>query len=166
MDLNILSEALHCLAAVTPLKTDCGEYCGAACCKDNGEAGSGVWLLPGEDDESPIAWAKLYLSKMPVCGEEVHTVYCLKPCQREARPFLCRIFPLSPYYSNKKQCWSVRMDRRAAAICPLYSWGKNGLSSEFVSAAERAVQLLSQDEDYLEVLKKLEAEEAAYRFEL
>ena len=166
MDLNILSAALDCLKDVTPLKTDCGEYCDAACCKDNGEAGSGVWLLPGEDGKSPMDWAKVFLSRMPVSHEEVMTLYCLKPCQREFRPFMCRIFPLSPYYSEKKQCWSVRMDRRAAAICPLYGWGKNGLSSEFVSAAEKAVQLLAQDSDYLETLRLLEAEEAAYRIEL
>ena len=166
MDIGILEEALCCLKDVTPLKTDCGEYCGAACCKDNGEAGSCVQLLPGEDDDSVLAWADVCLSKMPVTHSEVQAIYCKKPCKRDFRPFLCRIFPLTPYYSQRKQCWSVRMDRRAAAICPLHGWGKSGLSSEFVAAAERAVQLLATDSDYLKALKELEAEEAAYRIKL
>ena len=166
MNTQILAEALDLLKDVTPLKTDCGKYCDAACCKDNGEAGSCVWLLPGEDDDIVMAWAEVRLSVMPVTHSEVQAIYCNKPCEREYRPFLCRIFPLTPYYSHKRQRWSVRMDRRAAAICPLYGWGKSGLSSEFVLNAERAVQLLATDGDYLEALKELEAEKAAYRIEL
>ena len=166
MNEKLLSKALNCLCDVTPLKTDCGLLCEAACCRDNGEAGSCVWLLPGEDAEGMNRWADVRLSAMPVTRREVQAIYCNKACKREARPFLCRIFPLTPYYSQKKQCWSVRMDRRAAALCPLYACGKNGLSSEFVQSAERAVQLLAQDEEYLSVLKDLEQEEAAYRMTL
>lgn len=166
MNIDILNAALNCLKDVTPLKTDLGAYCGAACCKDNGEAGSCVWLLPGEEKTDVRDFADVRADTMPVTQSEVSSIYCFKPCKRDLRPFLCRIFPLSPYYSDKKQCWSVRMDRRAAAICPLFGWGKSGLCSEFVLAAERAVQMLAQDSVYLEWLKKLEAEEAAYRMVL
>ena len=165
MESTVLGAALALLRDVTPLKTDCGAYCFAACCKDNGEAGSGVWLLDGENADH-MEWAKKYETRLPVTGQSVKAVYCLRPCRREARPFLCRIFPLTPYYSHKKQRWSVRMDRRAAAICPLFPYGKNALTPEFVSACEEAVNLLATDKNYEEQLKALEAEEAAFRMEL
>ena len=58
------------------------------------------------------------------------------------------------------------MDRRAAALCPLYGYGKTGLDREFVEQAEQAVQLLAVSPKYLSWLKALEQEEAAYRLEL
>ena len=154
------------LKDVTPLKTDCGEYCQNACCRDNGEAGSCVWLLPGEDDDSVMEWADVRIVTMPVTRSEAQAIFCRKLCQRDHRPFLCRIFPLSPYYSQKKQRWSVRMDRRAAAICPLFQFGKSGLRRDFLEAAECAVNMLASDQDYRQALEELEKEESAYRFEL
>ena len=166
MNSEILRDALDCLKEVTPLKTDCGLFCEAACCKDNGEAGSCVWLLPGEDADQVSTWAEVRESTMPVTGAKTQAIYCFKPCNRDARPFLCRIFPLTPYFSQKNQCWSVRMDKRAAALCPLYFYGKNGLRRDFVVKAQEAVQILAQDVDGLAALKLLEIEESAYRIEL
>ena len=165
MDRSILESALDCLKELTPLKTDCGAYCDKACCKDSGEAGSGVWLLPGEDCKD-YNWANVSDTVMPVTNQSVKAIYCLSPCERDTRPFLCRIFPLTPYYSNRKGDWSVRMDRRAAPICPLFAYGKTGLSTDFVAAAEKAVRILAKDEDYLKILRFLEQEESAYRMEL
>ncbi|MBQ3668704.1 MAG: hypothetical protein II920_05710 [Clostridia bacterium] len=165
MDTALLNSANSLLENVTPLRDDCGQYCDRACCRDNGEAGSCVWLLPGEDANA-MEWAQSHEALMPVTKTKCAGVYCLSPCDRALRPFMCRIFPLSPYFSEKKNSWSVRMDRRAAALCPLFSYGKKGLRSEFVSACEQAVQLLASDADYLSCLEALEAEEAAYRMEL
>lgn len=165
MDREILTKASDLLAELTPLSSDCGLLCGGACCKDNGEAGSGVWLLPGEE-ETERPWADISQTLTPVTKTAFETIYCRGMCERSRRPFLCRIFPLSPFYSLKKGCWSVRMDRRAAALCPLFSYGIKGLKPEFVSACRRAVQMIACDPDGEALLKILEAEEAAFRFEL
>ena len=160
-----LAKALALLENVTPLSTDCGCLCGAACCRDNGEAGSGVWLLEGESGEN-MNWGHVAEEKMPVTGRAVRTLYCDGMCDRHLRPFMCRIFPLSPYFSRKKQAWDVRMDRRAAAVCPLFGYGKIGLSPEFTSACAEAVRILAEDPQGEELLEALQSEEAAYRMEL
>lgn len=165
MDQRLFSQAMDLLMDVTPMKTDCGALCGAACCRDNGEAGSGVWLLPGEC-RNGIPWGTISASHMPVTDTPVRTLYCTGPCDRRLRPFLCRIFPLTPYYSEKKQTWSVRMDRRAAQICPLFRGGIKTLSPAFVENARKSVSILSGDPDWLEMLKLLQQEESAYRFSL
>ena len=165
MDKEILNQALKLLENVTPLNTDCGLLCSGACCKDNGEAGSGVWLLPGEEDISHD-WADTKGTKTPVTQTEFTMIYCRGMCERDKRPFLCRIFPLSPFYSEKKCCWSVRMDRRAAALCPLFAYGVRGLKPEFVEACREAVKLISEDEEGEALLRVLEKEESAFRFEL
>ena len=165
LDKELLRRASELLADLTPLSSDCGLLCGGACCKDNGEAGSGVWLLPGEED-IPHDWAETKTTKTPVTQTELHMIYCRGMCERDKRPFLCRIFPLSPFFSEKKGCWSVRMDRRAAALCPLFSYGVRGLKPEFVEACREAVQLLSEDPEGEELLRILEKEESAFRFEL
>ena len=165
MDKELLIRASELLADLTPLSSDCGLLCSGACCKDNGEAGSGVWLLPGEETaERP--WADIKKTNAPVTKTAFETIYCRGMCERDKRPFLCRIFPLSPFYSEKKGCWSVRMDRRAAALCPLFSYGIKALKPEFVSACREAVQLIAGDPEGEALLRILEAEEAAFRFDL
>ena len=162
MNQEVLAAAKKLLETLTPLKTDCGTLCGAACCQDNGEAGSGVWLLPGECAEA-MRWGEVKQTHMPVTGNAVRTLYCKGACERGVRPFMCRIFPLTPYLSSKTGTWEVRLDRRAAAVCPLFDCGKRGLDPEFVSAATRAVRLLAGDAAYRRLLEVHQAEEQAFR---
>ncbi len=162
MDLELLRRACALLEEATPLKTDCGLLCDAACCRDNQDAGSGVWLMPGED-AAQMDWGSVGEFRLPVSGRQMEMLYCTKMCSRPLRPFLCRIFPLTPYYSNKTKRWDVRMDRRAAALCPLFAYGKRGLAPEFVQAAGQAVGLLAQDADFERILIDLQAEEEAIR---
>ncbi len=162
INLELLERACALLAETTPLKTDCGLLCDAACCRDNKDAGSGVWLLPGED-AAQMDWGCATQLQLPSSGRQMRMLYCNSMCSRPLRPFLCRIFPLAPYYSTKAKRWDVRMDRRAAALCPLFACGKRGLAPEFVQAAGQAVQLLSQDEAFEQVLIDLQAEEDAIR---
>ena len=164
MDTELLKQARDILENLTPLKSDCGQYCGSACCKDNGEAGSGVWLLPGEGADFAPEFLKP--GRLPVAGKTVVTLYCGAACDRKKRPYLCRIFPLVPYYSEKKQAWSVRMDRRAAQICPLFSMGTKALCPAFTEGVRQSVQLLASDPEWEAVLKTLAAEEEAYHFTL
>ena len=165
MDQKLLNEALALLESATPLHSDCGALCDSCCCKDNGEAGRGVWILPGEDDKS-FFWGTVEDSVMPVTDTPVKTLFCHDSCLRSLRPFMCRIFPLSPYWSAKQNAWSVRMDRRAAAVCPLFAYGKKGLSPDFTARAAKAVRLLAADDEGVKWLKILEEEEAAYRITL
>ncbi len=165
MNADILNKTLSLLENVTPLKTDCGLLCGASCCRDNGEAGSAVWLLPGEED-GDFSWAEVSDTATPVTGTPMKQIYCNAFCERTKRPFLCRIFPLSPYYSKTKSIWSVRMDRRAAALCPLFMCGIRGLDPVFTGTCREAVRLIASDPEGEQLLRILEAEEDAYRFEL
>ena len=162
--MSVTENASALLENVTPLKTDCGLLCSAACCTDNGEAGSCVWLLPGE--EAGCDWGSVSSAVLPVTGIKLNSLYCTSPCTRSRRPFMCRIFPLSPYYSVKRGIWDVRMDRRAAAVCPLFKSGVRGLNPDFISAARAAVTMLSEDAEGLKLLKALYAEEDACRLSL
>lgn len=153
------------LSDTTPLLTDCGLLCGHACCKPNGDAGETVWLFP-EEESLPMDWGKKQKTKMPVTGTIVTSLWCEKPCKRESRPFQCMIFPLVPYYSEKKQAWSVRMDRRAFALCPLTAYGKKGLNPEFVNRCELAVRMIAETEAGERFLEALAREEDAYRITL
>lgn len=162
---DTLSKARTLLENVTPLLTDCGLLCGHACCSANGDAGESVWLFP-EENEFDMPWGEKRQSKMPVTGTPVISLYCHAPCERAKRPFQCMIFPLVPYFSEKKDAWSVRMDRRAYALCPLTGCGKKGLNPEFVKKAELAVRIISGTEAGERFLEALAREEDAYRITL
>ena len=136
-----LKKARALLENVTPLTTDCGLLCGHACCKPDNDAGDSVWLFPGEEETS-YTWGEVTPVRLPVTGVQAKSLFCTSFCERDKRPFQCMIFPLVPYFSDKKNAWSVRMDRRAFAVCPLASCGKKGLNPEFVKNAETAVRIL------------------------
>ena len=157
-----LKKARALLENVTPLTTDCGLLCECACCKADEDSGDSVWLFPGEE-EIDFFWGEVTDVLLPVTKTPAKSLYCTDFCPRENRPFQCMIFPLVPYFSNKKNAWSVRMDRRAFAVCPLTAYGKKGLNPEFVENAEKAVQLLSETETGERFLEALAREESVYR---
>ncbi len=157
-----IRKARALLENVTPLKTDCGLLCDHACCKPDEDSGDSVWLFPGEEEIS-YAWGEVTDVLLPVTKTPAKSLYCKSFCAREKRPFQCMIFPLVPYFSKKKNAWSVRMDRRAFAVCPLTSYGKKGLNPEFISNAEKAVQILSETETGERFLEALAREESVYR---
>ena len=85
---------------------------------------------------------------------------CTDMCERGIRPFLCRIFPLCPVM-GKSGKWTVRMDARARALCPLVKGGINALDPDFVRGCARAVRILAedpQDEAFLEKWAAIEEE--------
>lgn len=164
MNYKLLDEAKELIGDNTPLSTDCGALCNAACC-NGGSEDAGVWLLPGETPEE-CTWGKVSESRLPVAGTAIPLLMCENGCIRKARPFMCRIFPLTPFYSKKREVWDVRMDRRAAPMCPLFRCGAKGLSPAFTESARAAIRLLASDPEWEEVLKTLAAEEAVYHMEL
>ena len=160
-----LKKARELLENVTPLITDCGLLCDHACCKADEDSGDSVWLFPGEE-EIAFSWGEVTDVSLPVTGIKAKSLYCNGFCERENRPFGCMIFPLVPYFSKKTNAWSVRMDRRAFALCPLTAYGKKGLNPEFVENAEKAVQILSETETGERFLQALAREESVYREKL
>ena len=47
--MDVLDRARELLENVTPMKTDCGKICGAACCQPDEEDLNGMLLFPGEE---------------------------------------------------------------------------------------------------------------------
>jgi Fe-S-cluster containining protein len=142
-DGDLVIAARDMLCDITPVRRDCGELCGAACCRDpqDGEL-MGMALFPGEKSlyAAKSDWYKLYFGmrgKSPL-------LVCSDACPRKERPLACRIFPLTPYGREGKL--TVRIDPRARPLCPLYTSGKAGLAAEFVGAVTQAMNLLWQSE--------------------
>ena len=155
MNENLL-RARRLLNGVTPLKTDCGRCCGAACCQESEEEQIGMLLFPGEEE--------LYL------GREDYTVIplprgnlliCGGTCDREERPLSCRIFPLLPVIRGDEV--KTVTDLRAKGVCPLARQGKSALDPEFVHRVQEVGELLAKDDIQKHFLEELTAEQDELR---
>lgn len=139
----------------TPMLTDCGLLCGAACCQADADGQGGVYLFPGEEALlEDCAWG--HIEDAPFAPMLV----CDGPCDRERRPLGCRVFPLTPV-RGKNGRWTVRMDARARAMCPLAASGIGGLDPQFVRAVRDALRVVAEDPEgdaFLERWRDLEEE--------
>ena len=93
-------------------------------------------------------------------GSFAPVMLCTGTCERERRPLGCRIFPLTPV-RGRDGAWTVRMDARARAMCPLVRSGVRGLDPDFVRAVRRALRIIAEDPDgdaFLEKWRRLEEE--------
>ena len=152
-----LRQAWRILEAATPLRTDCGLYCGAACCAPDEDGQGGVFLFPGELKQMGGAeWGRIVKE-----GSET-MLLCRERCDRARRPLNCRFFPLLPCRDREGQ-WRVRMDARARAVCPLSRGGLRGLDPGFVRAATEAARLLARDEACSAFMERWSARERAFR---
>lgn len=155
MNREILRRAYEAIGDATPMTTDCGALCAAACCETDEDGQGGVCLLPGE--ESCAAWGELRHDGQM----DAPMLMCSGMCDRSARPFLCRIFPLCPVLGRDGK-WTVRMDARARAVCPL-SGGLKGLDPAFVRGCAKAVRILAEDAQGEAFLAKWSAIEEEFR---
>lgn len=153
---DTLKKAREMLEEITPLKTDCGRCCGAACCADTGDGENGMLLFPGEEElyEGAEGYRVLpaALGKLLVCSGK---------CERTERPLGCRIFPMLPVI-REGQVRAVT-DLRAKGICPLARQGKSALDPEFIRTVQEAGELLAKDESQRLFLEKLTAEQDELR---
>jgi len=150
---NQIERARMLLEKRTPLKTDCGLTCGAACCQADEDGEGGVRLFPGEARMYEGAdWARI----------EGGVLTCGGRCPRESRPLGCRIFPLTPF-RRKSGALFVRVDRRAFAMCPLAPHGLRALDPAFVSAAREALSIIDETPEGREFLDAWIAEERIFR---
>lgn len=141
-DLSLLRRAYAVLQDVTPFSYDCGKICSARCC--GGGSADGMWLLPGEEQLLPEDFTILTAEdgqKVAVCGGL---------CQREHRPFSCRIFPLFPVIREDEAGRTrirAEFDPRAVRICPIAA-GQFRTQRAFRLAVIRATRLLLRSETY------------------
>jgi len=157
MSPDILLRAREAIGDRTPMRFDCGALCGAACCQSDADGQGGVHLFPGEEALlEDCGWGRIVpdgLAPMLVCRGT---------CDRAARPLGCRIFPLTPV-RGKNGLWTVRMDARARAMCPLAAHGLSGLDPAFPRAVRAALRIVAGEAEGDAFLEKWAALEAEYR---
>ena len=157
MNASILQRACEAIGDKTPMLNDCGALCGAACCHPDEDGQGGVYLFPGEHALlRNCEWARV----LPAGFAPM--LLCDGACDRDRRPLGCRIFPLTPV-RGKNGKWTVRMDARARAVCPLVSSGLSGLDPEFVRGVRDALRVIAEDPEGDAFLKKWHALEEEYR---
>ena len=158
MNSEILDRAYAAIGDLTPMLTDCGALCGAACCQTDEDGQGGVHLFPGEAARlKDCDWADRTLP-----GSIAPVMMCLGRCERELRPLGCRIFPLTPVRGRNGR-WTVRLDARARAMCPLTQSGIRGMNPDFVRAVRDALRIVAGDPEGDAFLEKWAALEDEYR---
>ena len=135
---EILARARALFEDVTPLRTDCGQVCGGACCQSLPGETTGMLLFPGE-----AAYYEGREGYRMQATEQGMLLTCSGRCDRADRPLSCRLFPLLPLV--REDGVKVATDQRARVICPLARQGKDALAPEFVGAVRTAGELLAQD---------------------
>ena len=144
------------LDRVSPLDTDCGALCGAACCTSAYEDGEemGIFLLPGEDAlHSPqdewLDWSEESAEELGFPDswpDTVNFVHCKTPphCPRAKRPIQCRSFPLTPHLNEDGEMSLVYNDLDLPYRCPLID-EQTPLNDSFVQATETVWKHLIRD---------------------
>ena len=157
MNPNVRIRARARIGDLTPMLNDCGALCGAACCRMDDDGQGGVYLFPGERALlEHREWARVFT------GEFAPIMYCDGVCHRDERPLGCRIFPLTPVRGRNGR-WTVRLDVRARAMCPLAAHGIKGLDPDFVRAVRDALRIVAEDPEGDAFLEKWHALEEEYR---
>ncbi|MBR6503668.1 MAG: hypothetical protein IKT15_01675 [Firmicutes bacterium] len=113
---------------ITPLNTDCGALCGAACCTSD-EEDMIIYLLPGEEKlftrkEEWLNWDFDYAEDYDFPESwhgKVYYVHCktAPSCPREMRPLQCRFFPLAPHLTEEGVLRLIRYPDDLPYACPL-----------------------------------------------
>lgn len=131
---DLYKAAFEILGDLTPLKTDCGSLCDAACCK--GDQTTGMRLFPGEETPFKV-----------IEGEGLRLCVCGGKCTRSYRPLACRIFPLFPVVLENGRI-SAEIDTRALRLCPLAENAEMvKFNKDFITAVRRVGRLLYRHEE-------------------
>ena len=149
---DLIQKAYGIIGDATPLATDCGALCGAACCEGDG----GMLLFPGEADIlSGLSGFRLF--RVPFGGRRVWWLSCEGQCDRTQRPLACRMYPLAPRIGPNGAVSAWR-DLRAIAMCPLAREGR--LAPGFMEAVNAAYELLADDPAILSFMEAISDEVA------
>jgi len=161
MQNETIRRAMALLGDATPMLTDCGRLCGAACC--DGSGNDGMLLFPNE--ACMVADATVQAITLDAFTSPVRLMVCQGHCDRDTRPLACRLFPLMAFY-RKDGTLSVRTDARGRAVCPLCHGPASALSREFREKALAVYALLMEDPEQAAFLRELMALEAQFRLTL
>ena len=157
MDKAVILRAYEARGGLTPLLTDCGTLCRRGLLRPDADGQGGVHLFPGEAELLRDAdWCRI------VPASFAPMMVCEGRCERDKRPLGCRIFPLTPVRGRDGR-WTVRMDARARAMCPLVRSGLKGLDPAFVRAARDALRIVAEDAEGDAFLERWAALEEEYR---
>jgi len=137
---------------ITPLKGDCGELCGKACCQPRKNTDLGMYLFPGEEimfsgRENWLHWEQRQPDKdnFPASWQTpLYFIICTKPCPRANRPLSCRFFPLAPHLTSDGTLLLIRETMPLPYTCPLIAQ-QTPLEANFVGMVEQCWRLLLQD---------------------
>ena len=146
---DALLAARGIMTGVTPLNTDCGRLCRAACCLPDEEGKGGMLLFPGEEElysALPEGW---HMENDPLGT----LLICSGTCEREMRPLSCMLFPLWIFPDEKDL---IRPDPRGRQVCPLARRSLQALSPAFVSAAREAAEILCASGTHRQFIKKID----------
>ncbi len=134
------------LQHITPLKSDCGRVCGAACCAPDEDGQGGMLLFPGEEALYSVLPEGFALSRDDSVLPGMTLLTCSGRCDRNDRPLACRLFPLTPVIKEEGRI-ALRMDPRAFSCCPLAENGPRALDPAFIDAAREAARVLCQSDE-------------------
>lgn len=136
----------------TPVKTDCGKLCGAACCHGDD---CGMYLFPGEKKVYELLepdWIRI--EKSDFCytfgGKKKHIniAFCSGHCDRYQRPLACRIFPLTPIISEDGTL-KIITDPRSKSVCPMgRAFEPSDFDAQFLKNVKKAFSLLCRNEEF------------------
>ena len=141
MSVETIKKLYNFLNNLTPLVDDCGRICNHKCCK--GEMNDGMLLLPGEKEllEQFDCYSFYYDEKY-----ESDCVRCEGVCNRDFRPFSCRIFPYFIYKLNEESDISIAPDIRAYNFCPLID-KKYSLNKKYLRNMRICSKIIDSDEE-------------------
>ena len=159
-NINIINEAYNIIGGYTPLKknADCGKLCGKICCKGKD---SGMLLFPGEEEilkDIPGFYIER-IEYMDTPG--INLLLCDGTCDRNLRPFACRIFPAAPEISldeNNNIIISVRADIRGRHMCPLWDLNPDYINENFLDSVSKAFNILAKNKDALNLMRLISDE--------
>ena len=131
---KLYAQANRIIGDKTPLKKDCGQVCGGACCK--GDSDTGMLLFPFEDTTLTIKEK-----------DGVRLCVCDGSCNRDERPLSCKIFPFFPYVTSEGKI-KVIPDVRGINTCPLVShFAEVRFDRGFLYRVKKVGRLVYADEE-------------------
>lgn len=134
---RLVKLAYSAIGSATPLAIDCGCICSAKCCA--GDGNKGMQMLPGEDELLDNAGFTL------VVNENGRFCVCDGHCDRESRPFACRIFPYFPMpvlLRSGKYTIRTVPDPRAIGVCPILRSEDMEIQKKFIKKVKKAGRIL------------------------
>lgn len=142
---KLYATAYELFENVTPIKADCGSLCGKACCKDDEDEVSGMYLFPEENimfRELPEGFSLYDTDFEYDYGRYADLITCKGSCDRSRRPLSCRIFPLAPYI-NKDGKLEIIIDPRGRSMCPMAKTMEvSEFDQDFTEAVRRCFNML------------------------